>query len=173
MSGHPDWLPQLITYDAYNGRWDDFIEDVYQAFCDDFHNNRKPNLKYDNRKITSKRSPLVNGKPDSFWHVISGDINNGSSNGPEVPRCERIKWIRPIIENHLHEQVLIWEEPEKRGAKTRTLFWLKDHDYLVIIANRTEYSILWTAYHIEYPHKRRKLQIRHDEYHKANTASQG
>ena len=167
----PEWLPEIISYASYSGRWDDFLEFAYATFCSDFHDNKKPALTYSGINITSKKTPLVNGKTDMFWHVVSGDINSGKDNGPEIPRCERVGWIRPIIENCEDEQVLIWDEPEKRGRKTRTLFWLKEHDYLVVIANRNGYSILWTAYYIEYPHKRRKLQASYDSYTKANTAS--
>lgn len=173
MSSNPEWLPGIISFDSYSGRWDEFIEDVYRAFCDDFHSKSRAHLEFNNKRVTSKKSPLVNGKPDSFWHVVSGDINKPEAGGPEITRCERIRWIRSIIENSTDEQVLIWDEPEKRGRHTRTLFWLKSHDYLVIIANRTGYSMLWTAYCIEYPHKRNKLQKKYDEYIKANTASQG
>jgi hypothetical protein len=37
-------------------------------------------------------------------------------------------------------------------------------NYLVILADRGEYILPWTAYLVEQPHRKRKLQREYEEY---------
>ncbi len=45
-----------------------------------------------------KKHPLVDGKEYTFYHIThKGNIENDRT--PELRRCERIGWARPVIEN--------------------------------------------------------------------------
>ena len=45
--------------------------------------------------------------------------------------------------------------------------WLVHERYLVILADRGEYILPWTAYLVEQPHRQRKLQREYEEYWKS------
>jgi len=62
----------------------------------------------------------------------------------------------------------VWWRKERKGAG-RMLIALLDFSYVVVLADRGEYILLWTAYCVEQEHRRRKLRI---EY-KAFIASNG
>jgi hypothetical protein len=64
--------------------------------------------------------------------------------------------------------VKVWEN-ERRG-ETRVCLWLECCDFLVILARRKGYTMLWTAYPVVHPHQRRKLQKEYEAYKKADAA---
>lgn len=71
-------------------------------------------------------------------------------------RCERIPWPRPVIEHSGVAAIKIWSN-ERRGEK-RICLWLEDAEYLVILAERKGYILLWTAFMVEQEHTKRKLR---------------
>ena len=36
MGDEYDWLPDLVTLAEYNGRWEDYVEGLYEVFEDSF-----------------------------------------------------------------------------------------------------------------------------------------
>ncbi len=81
-------------------------------------------------------------------------------------RRERIRWPKPSIENGTCDYIKIWEN-ERKGDK-RILIWCEDKDYLVVLAKRTGYILLWTAYVVNKEHQRAKLNKEYTSYKKAN-----
>lgn len=56
----------------------------------------------------------------------------------------------------------------KRGAKEwRYVLALSDFSYMVIVTDRGEYVLPWTAYYIEYEHQRRKYKKKWQEFWKS------
>ncbi len=45
----------------------------------------------------------------------------------------------------------------KRGSDERILIALPDFSYLVVLADRGDFVLLWTAYPVEHDHQKRKL----------------
>ena len=74
---------------------------------------------------------------------------------PDLRRCERIRWPRPIIDHGAEPVIRVWEN-ERKGER-RICLWLENADYLVVLARRRGYVLLWTAYPVTQPHRRRKL----------------
>jgi hypothetical protein len=98
-------------------------------------------------------------------------ISEGSGEAdriPDIRRCERIRWPRPIIDNGNEPVVKIWEN-ERKGEK-RICLWLENQDYLVILAKRSNYILPWTAYMVTKPHQKRKLQQEYEAFKKAGAA---
>jgi len=152
------WLPNLVLFRDYGGDWDTYLTVIYGFFKQDFV-DRKPF--YEGRKVGLKRHPVSAGKEATFWHLIStGDREEERI--PDFRRCERIRWPRPIIDHHADSVVKVWKN--KRGREMRICFWLEDHDFLVVLAERKRYLLLWTAYPVEWPHTRRKLQKEFEAY---------
>ncbi|MCL6613094.1 MAG: hypothetical protein K6U03_00505 [Firmicutes bacterium] len=158
------WLPELVKLEEYAGDWDYYLSVLYSFFKDDFINS-SPRFK--GMKVGIKRYPLLNGKEASFWHIISsGEEEN--SKVPDLRRCERIRWPRPIIDHFNDAGIKLWEQEKNR--EQRVYLWLEAEDYLVVLSKRGTYCLLWTAFVVNYPHYRDKLQKQYEAWIKAEAA---
>ncbi|MDD4874621.1 MAG: hypothetical protein PHE15_06595 [Dehalococcoidales bacterium] len=153
-----DWLPAFVLLEQYEGDWERYIEAVYQYFKTDFIDS-KP--QFEDRRVGLKRYPLYQQKESAFWHCTS-EGEEEQERIPDIRRCERIRWPRPIIEHSNDKAVRCWHN--KRGAEKRILLWFYKKDYLVVLADRDTYVILWTAYPVIYQHAREKLMKEYEEY---------
>ena len=152
MSLLPDWLPSLILLEDYAGNWDRYLAEVYGVFYGDFRSSRPifggQAVKYDDR--------LQNGKETAFWHMISEEDKATGQRLPDLRRCERIRWVRTVIEHIDDERVSVWEN-ERHGRK-RIVLWMEEQDYLVVLEERPKGYFLLTAYRTNREHTRRKLR---------------
>jgi hypothetical protein len=155
-----DWLPELVLLDNYEGNWNQYIEAVYAYFKQDFVDS-KP--KFNDQYVELKRIPVYQNKESAFWHITSEGEEEGERI-PDIRRCERIRWPRPIIEHRTDRSIRCWRN--KRGQDNRIVLWFEDKDYVVILAERQGYILLWTAYLVTYSHTREKLQKEYEEAQK-------
>lgn len=150
MTELPDWLPGLVPFANYGGSWQRYIDYVYSIFYGDFIAFH-PMFEEMPVRITKQ---LIDGKERNFWHLIQeGPIEELRT--PDLRRCERISWIRPIIENAEDPAVKKWTK--NVGRKTRKLLWLEEADFLVVLEKRPTCWILWTAYCTTKSRTKRKL----------------
>lgn len=160
-----DWLPDLIWFADFNGDWNKYLEALHTAFEEDFVNSKPRWLK---KPVRLKRHPEYEGKSATFWHMISEGATEDDRT-PDFRRCERIRWPRPMMEEHDHlpaedsKARLIWWEEERRNEK-RIVLALTDFSYVMVIADRRDYVLPWTAYHVEREHQRKKLQRKHQAF---------
>ena len=163
MSNFPDWLPPLVLFSDYNGNWDAYLEAIYAWFKKDFIDSRPM---FQGRRLGLKRHPLTQGKEATFWHMTSeGMIEEDRI--PDLRRCERIRWPRPVIENHEDPQVKYWVSV-KRG-ENRIHIWLEDKDYVVVLSDRKDFLLPWTAFLVTREHTREKLRKEYTAYWKTRT----
>lgn len=168
MNNAPEWLPPLIRLDEFGGEWSQYIEAVYAYFRADFLDSQ---ARYGKKAIRLKRHPLLDGKEATFWHITS-EGKEEDKRVPDLRRCERIRWPRPVIENHNHKSIRCWSNTRTsagRRNERRIVLWLYDDDYVVVLADRGRYALLWTAYYVSWAHTRRKLLREYDEYMKRQT----
>lgn len=169
MTKRPPWLPQELHYADYKGDWEKFLKDVYSIFERDF---KKSKSIYEGLRIVFD-SRIENGKEMAFWHLIQKEDYKAEDRVPDLRRCERIPWLKPIIE-HTHESfVSLWENSRKkpkRQRQTRILLWLEELDYLVILGKRPKEIVLITAYCTDIESQRKKLIKERDEYLNAKAA---
>lgn len=152
----PDWLPELVTLEDFGGNWQDFFETVYQYFEQDFVND-KPVFR--GKRLGLKRHPEYDGKSATFWHMISeGSVEDERT--PDMRRCERIRWPKPIIEHDTAPAIKVWAE-KKKGNK-RIHIWFEQEGYLVVLDDRRDFILPWTAFYIERNHQRRKYDKRYE-----------
>jgi hypothetical protein len=87
---------------------------------------------------------------------------------PEIPRCERIRWPRPLIENSKHPTVRVWENTRKTksGIQQRICICYGNWEYLVVLTKRKNFILPWTAYPIGYNSDKRKLEKDYNAFHK-------
>ncbi len=155
-----EWLPGLILFSDHNGDWDCYLAAIYEAFRAQFIVSSP---EFRGIRLGLKRHPMIQGKEATFWHMISeGSVEEERL--PDFRRCERIRWPRPVIEHETHHAVKLWKN--KRGTETRILIWLETEDYLVILSERKDYILPWTAYLVEQDHRKRKLQREFENYQK-------
>jgi hypothetical protein len=164
MTQEPDWLPALVRLTDYKGDWSRYLAALYTFFKRDFVDSQPV---FEGTALALKRHPTSQGKEATFWHLIS-EGKKEEDRLPDLRRCERIRWPRPIIEHSCDGQIKVWEN-ERRG-ETRICLWLECCEYLVVLAKRRGYILLWTAYLVTYPHQKRKLQKEYEAYKKANAA---
>jgi hypothetical protein len=154
----PNWLPSLKIY---NGDWGTYVDEIYPVFKKDFVDSQPL---YSGKPVFIIREPLLGGKEHSFWHVTSKGEDE-SSRIPDFRRCERIGWIRPVIDNANDPCLKCWDE--LRGGKLRAHLWLESQEFLVVLEKRPKWFFLVTAFHVPGEHARIKYQKR---FEKANTA---
>jgi hypothetical protein len=161
MTDAPDWLPPLLTLEAASGRWDAYEAAVYAVFKADFIDHT---ARFRGMRIGLRRHPMYNNREWAFWHVIQqGNVE--ADRTPDLRRCERIRWIRAIIEHVEDDRVAVWEN-ERRGDR-RILLWLEAEDFLVVLAVRNQgYAMLITAYPTNRDHTRRKLRREYEQARK-------
>lgn len=153
----PDWLPPLLPMSDYRGDWNQYLETIYAIFRNDFCGELPLFL---GRPLRLKRFPMEHGKEATFWHFIS----NGETEAdrlPDLRRCERIRWPRPMIEAHAMEgRIRFWANSRTGKGKGREQRWvlaLPDFSYIVVLGDRGDFLLPWTAYVVEQGHQRRKL----------------
>ena len=167
MSEETDWLPPLILIEDYDGDWGKYLEALYYIFGETFIKN-KPVFR--SQRVGHKRHPLEKGKEVTFWHLIS-DGKGEDTREIHFDRCKRIRWPKPIIEAFDSQQIKLWTE--SRNGEPRHHIALLDFSYLVVLAERSGYVIIWTAFYLEQNHRRRKLKRRWERFKKAEAAPEG
>jgi len=146
-----------VLLEAYGGDWNSYCDALYQFFHEDFIASQAT---YHGMRVAIKRHPLLKGKEATFWHLISeGDVEDERL--PDLRRCERIRWPRPIIDASSGDKVRFWRA---RRGEERVVIAVGDFSYVVVLAIRRGYVVLWTAYYVEREHRRRKLRAECDEY---------
>jgi hypothetical protein len=159
MSDGPVWLPPLVLFENHGGNWDAYLDAIYAWFKQDFIDSKPI---FQGRRLGLKKHPLTDGKEATFWHMIqSGEVEDDRL--PDLRRCERIRWPRPIIEHSDDgDSVKVWKN--QRGDQQRICLWFEAESYLVVLAERESYILPWTAYFVEEKHRKRKLQREYEEY---------
>lgn len=148
----PTWLPVLVTLANHSGEWEAYLTAIYGYFVADFVTSRPT---YRGERLALKRHPVIAGKEATFWHVIS-EGKTEQDRLPDLRRCERIRWPRPVIEHEAEAVIKVW--PYERNREQRINLWLEDAEYLVVLARRSGYILLWTAFSVTESHRKRKLE---------------
>ena len=91
----PSWLPDLILLSDFQGNAIAYLEAVYQQFEQDFIKSRP---KLNGLPVQVYINPKEDNKASSYWHIThEGEVE--SERIFAARRCERIAWVRAIIEN--------------------------------------------------------------------------
>jgi hypothetical protein len=153
MTARPAWLPPLVELADYRGNWADYEAALYEFFRADFITRLTC---FRAQPVRLKRMPLYENKEASYWHCIS-EGKDETERIPDLRRCERIRWPRPCIE---HETELkVWTE--ERNGEDRIHLWLESEGYVVVLAARRNYLVLWTTFFVRHSHERAKFTRRY------------
>lgn len=153
-------LPELIYLDDFGGDFNSFEKAVYSIFRRDFIQT-KPS--YSGQQVALKIYPVINGREGTYYHITHAGSDE-QNREPDLRRMERIGYPRPIIDNSGNKDLKIWRN--KRRNRERILILHEIEKYLVVLEDRGDFILFWTAYYIEYPNRIRRLVKEHDEWHK-------
>ncbi len=168
MSAAPAWLPPLVSLNDHGGNWQRYIDAVYAVFYHDFIASQP---RYNGLWVRCRRDPICDGKEAGFWHCTS-EGRDEVQRTPDLRRCERIGWVRAVIENAADASVDVW--PSVRGSETRWVLWFGE-EFLVVLAprpwkaERPRYMQLITAHCTLTEHEKRRLRKDRDEARKRQT----
>jgi hypothetical protein len=163
MNDSPDWLPPLTLFTEYNGDWEAYLNAIYAYFKKDFIDNKPM---FQGRRLGLKRHPLTKGKEATFWHMISEGLVE-EKRIPDLRRCERIRWPKPVIEHSEDSGIKYWVSVKRN--ENRIHIWLEAEDYIVVLADRKGYLLPWTAFLVTKNHTRAKLRKEYEAYWKGRT----
>ena len=152
----PAWLPNLLLFENYQGNWESYIHALHQCFHQDFVESRPS---FEQLPIFVRCHPSYDRKGATFWHLIS-EGSEEAERTPDLRRCERICWTRPLIERMESKEVMVWEtiRPWKNQKQRRINFSLDNFSYIVVIAETHRGFDLVTAYYVERTSRREKLK---------------
>lgn len=152
------WLPKLIYLESFDGDWPSYDNSLYRIFKHDFIDNT-PTFK--GKPVRIRKYPMQGDKEQAYFHVTSVDSSKTSNDPndriPDMRRCERILWIRKVIENYDCKEncagcngIKVWNKPYKMYQRTHILF--QDYKFLVVLEEREDYVLLISSFYIEYGH---------------------
>jgi len=127
MNGSPGWLPPLVLFSDYAGDWDRYLDAIYAWFKRDFIDSKSV---FQGKRLGLKRHPMTHGKEATFWHMTSEGMEE-EKRTPDLRRCERIRWPKPVIEHDTDPAIKVWRN--QRGSEERVCLWLVQENYLVSI----------------------------------------
>ena len=155
MSEGKDWLPSLIRLEDYDGNWDKYINAVFAIFYHDFIETQP---RFAGKWIRCRRDPIQDGKEAGFWHCVSEGADENQRT-PDLRRCERIAWVRKVIEHANDADVDVWMQ--RKGRDQRIHIWYQE-TYLVVLGERGRYYQLITAFCTDREHTKQKKRRERD-----------
>ncbi|MBN1904884.1 MAG: hypothetical protein JW927_07285 [Deltaproteobacteria bacterium] len=153
--------------------WIDSTYDMlYDIFCRDI---RDHDLRYFDNRVWIFRE-MEDGREKIFWHLTtrsekkvkiprrkkkffpSEQVYFNEDRYPDLRRCERLPWIRALIEQAGDTEILAWDY-EEEDLTIKTYLWLKDNDFAVIMKKFPNgVQRLITSFYIDKSYKRQDLE---------------
>lgn len=152
--------PSLTTRAAY-------LDTLYQKFLAELaHGNLY--WKRPDKPLSLRRQPEVEGRHDSFWHIVSGGSSVPGDRELDAERCVRIGWIRPMIQQFNrefpNEKLVHWWITPPRWNGDRYGLATQDFDYVIFVDERPTFALLVSAYYVRQPRRRRRFRSEHDAF---------
>jgi hypothetical protein len=164
MKPTPDWLEPLSKLEDFGGDVPKYLDHVFSIFKKDFIDTT-PIFK-GKRVLHNKKNE--NGRPQAFVHITTEENRTSKQREICLRRCERISWIKAIIEHSDDPLVLVWEKEQKTTERTavRTYLFLEKEKFLVILQEIKYGHYMITAIYVDNPNQRRKHLKAYQEFKK-------
>jgi hypothetical protein len=158
----PKWIGSLITLEECDGDSEKYIEKLFEIFKKDFIDSR-PTFK--NKPVLFDKK-LDGDKPNTFVHITTEDDVTTKQRILSMRRCERIGWIRAIIENANDPAVLVWQKKQATSERftTRTYLFLEQENFLVVLQEIKFGYFVITAIYVDNPNQKRKHLKAYEAY---------
>ena len=169
----PSWLPELVNVSPWTQSTYDML---YEIFCRDI---RDHNLRYIGNQVLILRD-IEYGKEAIFWHLTTRIVKVkkiprrkrkfyledqeivAEERLPDLRRCQRLSWIKPLIEHPCDPEIFAWDYQE--GDLTiKTYIWFKDEEFAVIMKKYPNgRRRLITSFYIDKPYKREDFRRKYE-----------
>lgn len=165
----PDWLPDMAVVDPWTTGTYDIL---YHIFCRDIRDGR---LQYIGHPVSIFKD-VEDGKEKIFWHLTTRETKKEqiprrkrkyypeirteveTERLPDLRRCERLPWVKPLVEHPSAPGVLAWDYEEGDGT-IKTYVWINNDDFVVIMKKfPNESRRLITSFYVDKPYKREDFQ---------------
>jgi hypothetical protein len=134
-------------------RWRAYLDVLFGVFQ---RTLARAQLSFRGLNIGCRRIPESKGKHFAFWHLIQEGFPE-EDRIPDLDRCRRLLWVAWVIQNAGQDPAIrVFRQTPRHGDKTWAL-WLFEHDYAVILAERSGYYLLKTAFLVTKENKREEL----------------
>jgi hypothetical protein len=168
MSG--SWPAPGRSLNDFGGDWETYVEACYAQYRRDFYNGGTRPWPVDGQDLRIKKLPEdERGWCNTFWHLVTeGAIEDERI--PVLSRLERINWPVQILREFnqtypaRESAKICWWMNDRGTGKGRYVLALTDFSYVVVVADRGKFSLLWTAYPVEFTNRRNRLRREFDEY---------
>jgi hypothetical protein len=140
-----------------------YLPVLQQRFAADFLDHRNPCL-FMGKRVTCSASD----RERLFWHLVTSGDGGETSRDLDFRRCERLPWVREMIQAVPSARVLCWRRRHNR--QERVTIALPDFSHLVSLADRERYAVLITSYEIEREVRREKYRREYEEAAKTGRA---
>lgn len=112
-SSTPSWLTPLVLLQDFGGDAPKYLEHIFSLFTKDFIETtaifKGKKVLYDKRD--------TDGKPAAFVHITTEENRQTKQRELCLRRCERIAWIKAIIEHADDPLVLVWEKEQSTSKR--------------------------------------------------------
>lgn len=169
-------FPSIVELNSFRGNWSKYESFLYEIFIKDFVDS-KPLLH--KKPVNYRRHPEIENKLQSFFHITSVDTSlttNPNDRIPDLRRCEKIHWVRIIIDAYENKKVCnqcqcgfvkCWAEKWRNNVRWHLLF--EEAKFMVVVEEREDYCLLVTSFHLEYSHQIKKKLKKFEQYQKQKT----
>ncbi len=140
-------LPKFIELADATGpdsaeQWKTYLEALYLVYR---RSLVEAQLTFRGLPVQYRRMPDATGKHVAFWHLVQEGYPEDDRT-PDPERCRRLLWVSWVIRNAgCNTAVRVFPQTRRHGDRTWAL-WLYGHDYVVILAERSSYHLLKTAF---------------------------
>ena len=165
----PDWLPDIVCVNPWTKGTYDLL---YEIFC---HDIRDHALRYIGNEVWIFLD-MEDGREKIFWHLTTRSIKKikiprrkkkfypadqtyiEKDRFPDLRRCERLPWVKALIEKAGKPEVLSWNY-EEGDLTIKTYVWIKDYDFTVIMKKYPNNKRrLVTSFYIDQVYKRKDFE---------------
>lgn len=166
MDSTPDWLEPLARLEDFNGDVEAYIAHLFSIFTRDFITTTPT---FRGKRVLHDKTDDV-GRPQAFTHITTEENRQTKQRELCLRRCERIAWIKSVVENADDPRVLVWEKEQKtsRRRATRTFLFLENENFLIILQEIKRGHYLITAIYVDNRNQKRKHLKAYEAYKKAN-----
>lgn len=128
---------------------DDLIAELLEVYHNDFL-NKKIEVNGRSLKVNHNPSQLTGykGLPESFVHIITRELKSQADRFLDQCRANRIHWIKPILLNQKHKDVIYFKVMDNRGI-CREYFWLIHKAFMVVLKPISKELQIVTAFCVD------------------------
>ena len=141
-------LPRFIELGEAEGsdtaeRWRVYLDALHQVYLRTLVHG---GLLFRGQRLQCRRLPESRFKQFGFWHLVQAGFPE-EERLPDLERCRRLLWVAWVIQNAgTDARIRVFLQTPRHGEKKPWALWLHEQDYAVIVAERSEYSLLLTAF---------------------------